>query len=995
MGTGTMKEVEVEESVSPATTPSAGNLGCHINRRLAVFLGVLFVSATVAVGVLAYYSSSRTLEHGHKTSGYYVPLEPVGDLPAAIVARDKDEIDIRLPKTLKPLHYVVKLQPFINGNFSIEGYVEVEIEVIEPTSNITLHIADIITKNETIKVVPSDDVEGPGVEVKQNLYDKDRNFYIGVLGEELELGKRYILSMEFVGLLNDQLIGFYRSTYTDEDGNTRWVASTQFEATDARRAFPCFDEPAMKATFEIFLARETSMSSISNMPKFETFPVEGQDGWVWDHFNTTVPMSTYLLAFVISDYTHIDSDANDHVLFRVWTREGAIQQADLALKTGPVVLSFYEEYFSVPFPLPKQDMIAIPAFTGGSMENWGLIIYSESSLLYDPAVSSAADKQHVTVIISHELAHQWFGDLVTPDWWTDLWLNEGFASFVENIGTDHVEPTWKMWEQFVSNDLQDVLEMDSLESSHPISIPVGSPDEIDQIFDSISYSKGASVIRMMNHFLTETTFRKGVTNYLNGKAFSNAEQDDLWQYLTDAAHEDDTLPPDMTVKEVMDTWTLQMGYPVIKVVRSSDGTSATLTQERFLLVKNENSSDTHDYKWWVPLTYTSQDNPNFNNTQAQVWMKDSEAEITVSSLPEKDQWVIFNIQETGYYRVDYDDDNWNLLIQQLSTDHQVIHVINRAQIIDDAMDLARAGLLSYNIAMSVNEYLKTEAEFIAWNTALHNLEYLEMMFTRKGAYGALKRYLLDLLIPLYNSVGFEDNPNDPHLETYKRVLALSNACHLDYEDCVQNSVSLFQQWMQNPSNSSIVSPNLKRTVYCTAIAAGGEEEWNFGWNQYLASNVGSEKSTLLYALGCTKEIWILSRYLDMTFYEGSSIQKRDAPTVFYSISDNDVGRDVAWNYLRDQWDQIYDYIGIVSKVGDMILAVSYEFNTNEEKHELEVFKADHAGELGAAEQTVDQAIERTGNNIAWLDHNYEVIVQWLQDHGYEAHKPSSIIMNDN
>ncbi|XP_069952147.1 aminopeptidase N [Cherax quadricarinatus] len=944
-----------------------GNTGCYVKRQVAILFGLLFLSATVAA------------------SDYSVPLGSTRDLPVSIFAREKEEVDIRLPKTLKPLHYVVKLQPFINGNFSIMGYVEVEIEVIEPTSNITLHIADIITKNETIKVVPSDNVDGPGVEVKQNLYDNDRNFYIGVLGEELELGKKYILSMEFVGYLNDELRGFYRSTYTDEDGNKRLLASTQFEPTDARRAFPCFDEPAMKATFEIFLARETSMSSISNMPKFETFPFEGEDGWVWDHFNTSVPMSTYLVAFVVSDFTHADSNANDHVLFRVWAREGAIQQADYALRTGPEALTFYEEeYFNIPFPLPKQDMIAIPDFSGGGMENWGLITYSESGFLYDPAVSSASDEQRVMILVTHELAHQWFGNLVTPDWWTDIWLNEGFASFMENICSDHLEPTWKMWEQFVSNDLQDVLEMDSLESSHPISIPVGRPEEINQIFDGISYSKGASVIRMMNYFLTETTFRKGVTNYLNGQAYSNADQDDLWQYLTDAAHEDATLPPDMTVKEVMDTWTLQMGYPVIKVVRSSDGTSATLTQERFLLVKNENSSDTHDYKWWVPLTYTSQDNPNFNNTQTQVWMKDSETEITVSSLPEKDQWVIFNVQEIGYYRVNYDDDNWNLLIQQLNNDHQVIHVINRAQIIDDAMDFAQAGQLSYNIALSVNEYLKSEEEFIAWNTALLNLEYLEMMFSRKGGYGALKRYLLDLLIPLYDSVGFEDNPSDPHLEKYKRVLALSNACHLDYQDCVQNSVSLFQKWMQNPNNNSIVSPNLKSTVYCTAIAAGGEEEWNFGWDQYLASNVGSEKTTLLYALGCTKELWILSRYLDMMFDEASGIRRQDVGYTFSSVAENDVGRDLAWYYLRDQWEIISTYLGTFTTLGDLLLTVTKEFNTREKKHELEVFKMDHADALETAELAVDQAIERTGNNIAWMDHNYDTIVEWLNDHGYAS-----------
>ncbi|XP_069189951.1 aminopeptidase N [Procambarus clarkii] len=939
--------------------------GCHVRRGAALVLGFLVVSTAVA-------------------ADSFVPLRSSHHKLASVEAQGSEEVDIRLPTALKPLHYIVKLQPFINGNFSIMGYVEIEMEVLEPTTNITLHIVDIITKNETIKVVPSDDVNGTGIEVQQNLYDNDRQFYTGVLGEELEVGRNYILSMQFLGYLNDELRGFYRSTYKDQDGNTRFMASTQFESTDARRAFPCFDEPAMKASFEIFLAREASMSSISNMPKYETFPVEGQEGWEWDHFNTSVPMSTYLVAFVVSDFGHVDSNANDHVLFRVWVREDAIQQADYAINTGPEVLTFYEDYFNIPFPLPKQDMIAIPDYSGGAMENWGLITYRESALMFDPEASSAYSKQYVTVIIAHELAHQWFGNLVTPDWWTDLWLNEGFASFMENIGTNHIDPTWRMWEQFVTDYLQMVLELDSLESSHPISVPVGRPEEIDQIFDDISYSKGSSVIRMMNDFLTETTFRKGITNYLNGQAYSNADQDDLWRYLTEAAHEDGSLPSDTTVKMIMDTWTLQMGYPVIKVVRSADGTSATLTQERFLLVKSANSSDTHDYKWWVPLTYTSQDDPNFNNTQAMVWMKDSDPEITISSLPGKDQWVIFNIQETGYYRVNYDEDNWNLLIQQLNTDHQVIHVINRAQIIDDAMDLAHAGQLSYNTALSVNGYLKAETEYTAWRTAINNLDYLEMMFTRTGGYGALRRYLLSLLTPLYNAVGFDDNRSDPQLDQYKRVLALTGACSLGYQDCVDNSVSLFQTWMLNPSNTSIVSANLKSTVYCTAIAAGGEEEWNFGWNQYLASNLGSEKSTLLSALGCTKQIWILSRYLDMAFTADSGVRSQDASTVFSSVSRNDIGRDLAWNYLRDQWQHISNYVSSFTTLSDLVEAATAEFNTNEEKHELEMFKEEHPEDLHTAAQAVDQAIERTANNIAWMSNNYDVIVQWLDDQGFSS-----------
>ncbi|ROT69085.1 putative aminopeptidase N-like isoform X2 [Penaeus vannamei] len=539
------------------------------------------------------------------------------------------DLDVRLPRSIKPLHYVVKLQPFINGNFSIVGYMEVEMEVLEPTSNITLHISDIITKNDTV----SDQATSRGLRIKKHEYDHSRHFYIAHLRKELQKGKRYILSMEFLGYLNDKLRGFYRATYKDVDGNIRNAAATQFQPTAARKAFPCFDEPALKATFEIHLARESWMTTLSNMPIAETVPVEGQEGWMWDRYEKSVPMSTYLVAFVVSDYVHINSTENDRVDFRVWARQETIDQAEYANEIGPKILRFFEDYFNLSYPLPKMDMIALTDFSAGAMENWGLITYRESIFLYDPQVSTPVDKAVIASIVSHELAHQWFGNLVTPKWWDDLWLNEGFATYISYLGVDHVEPTWKAMEEIVVEIVHRVFDLDSLESSHRINIPVSNPDEISEVFDEISYNK-----------------------------------DDLWKHLTLAAHEDGILPQEVTVKMIMDTWTLQMGYPVVKVTRSPDGTSATLTQERFLLEGSANSSSTTDYKWWVPLTFTTQNEANFSQTQASLWMKDSEDHVTVFLFPRRTSGS-FNLQQAAYY---YDDHNWNLIIQQLKKDHQVI-----------------------------------------------------------------------------------------------------------------------------------------------------------------------------------------------------------------------------------------------------------------------------------------------------------------------------------
>ena len=460
------------------------------------------------------------------------------------------------------VRYELYLIPYIiPDNFTIKGNVEIDVSITAPTTNLTVHVYDMEIHEEEVSVGLAD---GSSVEVVGHSYDQERQFYIISLAEELaETEVR--LSISWTGNLNDELAGFYRSSYTDQEGNKKYIATTQFEATDARRAFPCFDEPAMKAVFQVNLGRLPEMSSISNMPIQEVGLPIGDTGYVWDVYQDSVKMSTYLLAFVVSDFVYRTSEPLPNgVEFRIWSREEAKDQTEWASEIGPRILAYYEDYFNVSFPLPKQDMIAIPDFSAGAMENWGLITYRETALLYQAGVSSLSDKEYVAVVVAHELAHQWFGDLVTMEWWTDLWLNEGFASYTEFIGADYVSPETEILDRFVLDNVQAALGYDSLTSSHPISVPVNVPSEINEIFDTISYKKGGSVIRMMANFLKVDTFNKGITNYLRANAYTNANQDDLWQFLTSAGQEDGTLE-NLTVKEIMDTWTVQMGYPVVTV----------------------------------------------------------------------------------------------------------------------------------------------------------------------------------------------------------------------------------------------------------------------------------------------------------------------------------------------------------------------------------------------------------------------------------------------
>merc|ERR1712223_1454284 len=520
--------------------------------------------------------------------------------------------------------------------------------------------------------------------------------------------------------------------------------------------------------------------------------MEGTDQYVYGRYEQSVKMSTYLVAFVVSKFKYKETETTGipPVRFRIWSEPSSLDQTDYARDIGPKILKFFEDYFSVPYPLPKQDMIAIPDFSAGAMENWGLITYRETALLFKEGVSAASNRQRIAIVVSHESAHQWFGNLVTPSWWTDLWLNEGFASYVEYLGVEAVQPELKLLDQFIYLDLQSVLKIDALETSHPISIPVGHPDEINEIFDRISYAKGASIIRMMDHFLTRLTFRKGLSNYLEAFKYDAAEQ----------AHRDGTLPNDLTVKIIMDTWTLQMGFPVVNVHRNYNDNSATVSQERFLISKSENNPDKHNYMWWIPLTY-AEAGGDFENTKNNLWMSDTEKSKKISDLPNADKAVIFNVQETGYYRVNYDKQNWELIIKQLNEDHTKIHVINRAQIIDDAINLARSGLLDYTIALGVTSYLSKEVEYIPWAAALSGMGYLSRQLKRSPAYGSYKKYMRNLVDPLYNRVGYYSQSEEQPLDIFLRKLAISWSCSLGNMDCNEKSNRDYVKWMENPESN--------------------------------------------------------------------------------------------------------------------------------------------------------------------------------------------------
>ncbi|XP_052084132.1 aminopeptidase N-like isoform X2 [Mytilus californianus] len=908
------------------------------------------------------------------------PLVPTTTVAQLTTTSPASTRNVRLPLNLYPTLYDVELQPYMYEgdakDFYFTGNVKIEMQCIKSTNEIVLHSNKLNISEQSIQVMQM----GSGSQISHSVeFDKVNQFLILKSNTQFMAGSNYSVYIEFRGPLTDDLAGLYLSSYK-RGNDTIYIATSQMQPTDARKTFPCFDEPAVKAQFKVTLVRKQHMVSLSNTPI--TSNMTRGNGWIADYYEVTPKMSTYLLAFIICDFKYTVNITKNNVEYRAWARPEAVGQTPYSLDVGVKVLTYFEEYFDIPFPLPKSDMIAVPDFAAGAMENWGLITYRETAMLYDPMESAETNKQRVAVVVSHELAHQWFGNLVTPSWWDDLWLNEGFASFVEYMGVDHVHPDWLMFEQIVVEDLQDVFNFDGLVTSHPVYVPVSHPSQINEIFDRISYGKGATIIRMMRFFLGEETFKKGLQRYLKQQAYGAAFHDDLWNALSEQSKEDGKPISVQDVKHIMDTWTLQMNFPTVFMERT--GPNIRLSQSRYLLDQNATDPGTYTspfgYKWEIPVTYTSQSISNFNQTDNDIsWMGRDGAVVEIKNAfpgESMDSWYIGNVMQYGYYRVNYPESNWQKLIQQLKTDPTKIHPINRAQIINDAWNLAKSGDLKMSIALQTVEYLSTEDNFLPYSAASGELLYVEDMLERTALFGAFSKFMKATFTIPFNKFGM-DNSGSGHLETYVRRIVVSLACKYGNAECIGNATKLFRELMETTDGTNPIDVNLRSTVYCTAIRYGGVEEWDFAYKKYKTSNVATEKAVLLLSLSCSRDVWVLSRYLKYTLMP-EEIRKQDAVSTIVYISRNTIGRSLVWDFVRGNWDFIFnEYGGGAFSFSRLITGITANFNTDFDLELVKSFK-DSVPNLGSGARAFQQSIEKINLNIKWMAKNSLTVQDWLQ-----------------
>ncbi|NXN51536.1 AMPE aminopeptidase, partial [Rynchops niger] len=865
----------------------------------------------------------------------------------------------RLPTYVKPVHYDLEMKPEMEKD-TYTGSVNISIALEKSTSYLWLHLRETkITEMPTLWKS-----SGQQIALNDCFEYKPHEYIVMKAGAELSVTNEsdpYILTLKFEGWLNGSLVGFYRTTYT-EGGEIKSIAATDHEPTDARKSFPCFDEPNKKATFTISIIHQETYQALSNMPVQQT--VQLGNGWNRTTFEKSVPMSTYLVCFAVHQFQWIERLSARGKPLRVYAQPQQIHTAEYAADVTKIVFDFFEQYFDLNYSLPKLDKIAIPDFGTGAMENWGLITYRETNLLYDPNESATSNKQRVAAVIAHELVHQWFGNTVTMDWWDDLWLNEGFASYFEFLGVNAAEPDWQMVEQVLIDDVLPVMKDDSLLSSHPIVVNVSSPAEITSVFDGISYSKGASILRMLQDWITPDLFQKGCQAYLKKHRFQNAKTQQFWEALEEASNK--------PVKEVMDTWIRQMGYPVLEM-----GNNSVFTQKRFLLDPNANASHPPSdlgYKWNIPVKWRVGNSTNyiFYNTS------DSAGIVMPSS-----SFVNINPDHIGFYRVNYDSQNWAMLTYLLASNHKDFSDADRAGILDDAFSLARPGLVNYSVPLELTKYLRNERDYLPWHRVISSVTYLANMFEDdKNLYPRFQGYFRNLVKPIVDQLHWNDSGG--HLERLLRATVLDFACSMDDTESLKNASQLFERWIQGEKGKNIqvlflyfsIPANLRLLVYRYGMQnSGNETSWNYMFEKYQETSLAQEKEKLLYGLASVKNITLLDRYLKY-IYNTSLIKSQDVFTVLRYISYNTYGKTMAWDWIRLNWEYLVDRFTINDRNLGRIVTITQTFNTELQLWQMENFFEKYPN-AGAGEMPRSQSIEQVKNNIEWLKVNKEEIQRWL------------------
>lgn len=848
--------------------------------------------------------------------------------------KTKTKKSVRLESHIYPIHYDLQIHPDLLS-FTFKGREKIKIKSEKETNKITIHSKDLDI--ETVKYK-----SGKKEQFANKItYDTKKETATFFFKEKIKIGNGEI-SISWMGIISDSLRGFYRSRY-EIDGKEKHIATTQFEATDARRCFPCFDEPAQKAVFEVSLITEEHHEVISN-----TLPVdirEHSNGYKITKFAPSPKMSTYLLAFIVGEFEFIEGYTKGNVLIRVFTTKGKKHQSKFALDIAIKSIEFFNDYFGIPYPMKNLDLITIQDFEPAGMENWGAITFRESSLLIDEENSSLTNKQWVATTIAHEIAHQWFGNLVTMHWWTDLWLNEGFASYMEKVCTNHLFPHWHVWDLYLSNGrYRNAIEVDSLKTSHPIEVELSHPNEINETFDMVSYEKGTAIIRMLANYIGEKSFRKGLSYYLKKNSYGNTRTNDLWDSFEKASGKQ--------VRKTMNSWTSQMGFPIVSATIKNN--ELKLEQEKFFSSRNTREENEAKCIWQIPLIYKS------NNEEKNVFLDKKSIKIKDKSVGK------INCNEVSFLKVRYDDKLLAKIKEEIKEGR--MSTVDKLGIIRDVFALAEGGYIKTSVALEMSMSFVNEKEYIIWEEISFGVKKIYNIIANEDFADLYKKYVSKLYGEIVKDIDFNKKTGEKSEDTLLRSLIISGAAFAENKEIIKKAKQIFKDRAIKP-----IDPDIKSVIYGIVASSGTSKEWQGFRKMYTEEKLEEEKERIARAMASFEDEKLIKKTLE--FAISKDVRDNFAPYLIATVWQNKKAKDIVWDFMKNNWNLILKRYG---ENGLLLSRLLYLLGSHTKIEDMKDAKKFFNKNIApGAERTLLQAYERIESNVAWLKDDKKDIENWL------------------
>jgi aminopeptidase N len=847
----------------------------------------------------------------------------------------------RLPEVAAPENYKLSFTPDLE-KATFNGEETITVRVLKPTSEITLNAVDIDFHDVTVTA-------GGATQKAKITPEKDKEMVVLAIEKPLAAGQATI-HITYSGILNSEMRGFY----IGKDDKGREYAATQFEATDARRAFPSFDEPDYKATFDITTVADKGMVAISNSKISSDTPGAGDKHTV--HFSTTPKMSSYLAALVVGNFEYIEGEA-DGIPIRVYSTPGKKEMGRFALESAEHVLSYYDKYFNIKYPYGKLDLIGLPDFSAGAMENTGCITFREVLLQIDEKQGSVDLKKTIASVVAHEMAHQWFGDLVTMKWWDDIWLNEGFATWMSSKPIEAWKPEWNFKLDDVSS-TGGTLNTDSLANTRPIHQDANTPAQIQELFDGIAYGKAASVLRMLEAYLGEQTFRAGVNAYIQKHQYGNATADDFW-----GAQAKTSKKP---VDQIMPTFVKQAGVPIIDVKSQCSGntTTVTLDQRRYYYDRDKFQAPTSEL-WQVPMCLKS-------STGAEKCELLTEKQGKFA-LPGCSTWVLGDAGATGYYRVGYQPD----LVRALAGAAEgKLSPAERISLQNDIWASVRVGREPVGDYLAFAQGVESDRNRAVLEDVLGRLNFIGRYLVTDSDRESYQAWLRQYLSPILKDVGWETKPGESDEQRTLRA-RLFNALGYDARDpqVLAEARKIADKALQDPES---VDREMASGALTLAALNGGEDFYDKVMAGLKNPKSPEEYYMYLFTLPEFGDAKLLQRTLEYAI--SPDVRSQDALGVISSVMRNPAGEKLAWDFVLAHWDAVQKAGGPFASA--QVVGSTNSFCDAHMRDQVVDFFAAH--KIEAAERTYRQSIERINNCVDLKSQQEPQLASWLGQHGSMA-----------